>query len=140
MFGWFYCGCPAGYSSYHNPLTGTRSCQDDDECTAGQHTCHPPAACTNTPGGYACVCTDTMEQETVCPSACLVEGRRRENGEAWVDGCSSCVCEAGVASCQQTSCSCSSQLDTVCCPQCQSQASCSHQVNILRYRERERER
>lgn len=123
MVGWYYCSCRAGFNSYHNPLDGTHSCVDEDECQQG-HTCHPPAQCTNTPGGYTCSCPPGA----TCPSSCLVEGTRVEDGSSWIDGCSTCTCEQGRAVCQQTVCDCTKEMDSRCCPECRIHPMCHHQV------------
>jgi len=124
MVGWYYCSCKEGLSSYHNPLDGTHSCVDLDECSTGQHTCHLPAKCVNTAGSYECVCT---AEEPDCPGACLVEGRRVEDESSWLDGCSTCLCTAGRVTCQQTTCDCTAAVDATCCPECRLHKPCSHQ-------------
>ena len=56
--GWFYCSCLRGYRSYHNPLDGSTSCIDEDECETNVATCHHSATCLNTLGSYTCYCGD----------------------------------------------------------------------------------
>ncbi|XP_069501113.1 EGF-containing fibulin-like extracellular matrix protein 2 [Ambystoma mexicanum] len=48
--GRFSCVCPQGYQ-----LSGTRLCQDIDECEAGTHQCTDAQTCVNFHGAYRCV-------------------------------------------------------------------------------------
>ena len=49
-----YCKCPKGYS-WLMDFTGKYDCQDDNECSMGQHTCHPlHEYCANIPGSFYC--------------------------------------------------------------------------------------
>jgi hypothetical protein len=55
-------------------------CPDVDECSLGQHDCHPDAACLNTPGSYLCACKKGYigDGKTFCERTCFedcVHGR-----------------------------------------------------------------
>lgn len=63
------CGsCPVGYTG-----TGSSGCIDLDECALATADCAPGAACTNTPGSFACICPvgtlDVAGDGTECPVA-----------------------------------------------------------------------
>ncbi|XP_073076143.1 adhesion G protein-coupled receptor E2 isoform X9 [Manis javanica] len=55
-----FCTCSPGYAlasgaaAFRNASENT--CQDVDECIAGQHKCHNSTICANTVGSYACHC------------------------------------------------------------------------------------
>ncbi|XP_070270062.1 adhesion G protein-coupled receptor E2-like [Myotis yumanensis] len=59
--GSYYCTCRLGY----RPGSGARkfnnasenTCQDVDECTSGQNSCHKSTQCHNTKGSYECRCS-----------------------------------------------------------------------------------
>ncbi|KAK1342692.1 hypothetical protein QTO34_015458 [Cnephaeus nilssonii] len=58
--GGYYCTCSPGYrpgsgaTKFSNASENT--CQDVDECTSGQHSCHQSTQCHNTKGSYECRC------------------------------------------------------------------------------------
>ncbi|XP_012496851.1 PREDICTED: CD97 antigen [Propithecus coquereli] len=58
--GSYYCTCSPGYAPTSGPKTfhseNENTCQDVDECSSGQHRCHPSTVCTNTVGSYRCRC------------------------------------------------------------------------------------
>ena len=125
MPGWYYCDCRDGYRSYHNPLDGSHSCVDENECES-DHTCHPDTQCRNTLGGYTCMC----QPGAPCTGTCVLDGTHIQDGASWQEGCSMCVCVQGKVSCTQVECDCSESVDSRCCPRCQNQQSCSHQVSF----------
>ena len=46
------CSCMPGFESSGEEF----SCNDLDECSAGQNDCHSDADCSNTPGSFTCAC------------------------------------------------------------------------------------
>ncbi|XP_078036640.1 protein kinase C-binding protein NELL1 isoform X2 [Augochlora pura] len=150
MPGWYYCRCKPGYrSALHDSTQGTQ-CLDIDECNdqtiERRHTCHPSAKCTNTEGGYECICPLQEDNHTAeeCRLSCWFEEREVENGETLAPAgnpCRRCTCKDGVITCRDPVCDCSapgSRRDK-CCPQCDPAASCRHQeLHHLVFRSGER--
>ncbi|XP_034854222.1 adhesion G protein-coupled receptor E5 isoform X3 [Mirounga leonina] len=58
--GSFYCTCIQGYELASQARTfrneSENTCQDVDECSSGQPTCHESTVCINTVGSYKCHC------------------------------------------------------------------------------------
>nr|XP_045718820.1 adhesion G protein-coupled receptor E5 [Mirounga angustirostris] len=58
--GSFYCTCIQGYELASQARTfrneSENTCQDVDECSSGQPTCHESTVCINTVGSYKCRC------------------------------------------------------------------------------------
>ena len=125
--GWYYCACRPGYTSYHNPLEGSITCRDVDECETRTATCDLTATCVNTAGSYRCDC----EAGGDCSSDCRLEGQTWSDGAEWQDGCNQCRCEAGRLECAQLECDCArgarGHTDPACCPQCEISPHCPHQ-------------
>ena len=61
---------------------------------------------------------------------CVMDGSQHADGATWRDGCNTCTCAGGRATCLPVSCDCSAvapRADPGCCPQCYDQQLCRHQ-------------
>ena len=61
---------------------------------------------------------------------CVLDGSQHADGATWRDGCNTCRCAGGRATCLPVSCDCSAvapRADPGCCPQCYDQQVCRHQ-------------
>ena len=66
---------------------------------------------------------------TLWISDCVLDGQTFSDGSSWRDGCNTCHCDAGRATCVQVTCDCRvSGEDRGCCPQCSDPLTCAHQV------------
>ncbi|XP_050437668.1 protein kinase C-binding protein NELL2-like isoform X2 [Adelges cooleyi] len=165
MAGWYYCACNPGYQSIvmyptasaitraaddhintldstWSPMVGT-ICQDIDECSINNHTCHPSTICVNTIGSYECHChqkdtsdgTTSVGNSLECKSSCLVKANNGsteelENGSWFMpQECTNCTCVSGNLKCGRIECDCSNEdhKKLSCCAKCDAQSSCSHQ-------------
>ncbi|KAI4463808.1 nel [Holotrichia oblita] len=152
MVGWYYCKCKPGYESpvennklgnlcqdtitksftMSNLLTSTDrlSFPDVDECEMGTHTCHPSAQCSNTNGGFMCLCPPGRGSD--CKYSCIYDGVEVQHGKTFSPRdkpCSNCTCNFGVVTCEKPTCDCSipGNSQNICCPQCNPQLGCRHQ-------------
>ena len=60
----------------------------------------------------------------------MLDGSQHADGATWRDGCNTCRCAGGRATCLPVSCDCSAvapRADPGCCPQCYDQQVCRHQ-------------
>ena len=60
----------------------------------------------------------------------MLDGSQHADGATWRDGCNTCTCAGGRATCLPVSCDCSAvapRADPGCCPQCYDQQVCRHQ-------------
>jgi hypothetical protein len=60
----YTCACAAGFEC-KSCVTGMNvddfSCDDIDECSAGDHDCHESQICNNLPGTFECLCEENFE-------------------------------------------------------------------------------
>ena len=76
-----------------------------------------------------------ISHSMLCISDCVLDGQTFTDGSTWRDGCNTCQCDAGRATCTQVTCDCRvSGEDRGCCPQCSDPLTCAHQaIPGLRY-------
>ncbi|TMW40006.1 hypothetical protein DOY81_014913 [Sarcophaga bullata] len=73
-----YVDCLHGYAPQVTD-TGAEICMDIDECALGTHACSENAVCTNSEGGFSCVCFEGFEGNGF---RCLVNGSVADNIES----------------------------------------------------------